>query len=375
MVAKHKKTVFLAAGLSLLMASAAVSQTVEQNTYARLLRTGAEQMKSGDYQAARDSFSEALRYNDSDPAAHLGLGIAYFYLFDDTSAEQELTKAATINPKNAQAYEFLGEIYYRKDDLETAASYWKKAAAANPADAKLRSRLEHLRKEQKAEKNFDQDETSHFLIKYEGRENAEAGKVILRVLEDAYDEIGGALAFYPTREIQVILYSDKQFQEVTDAPGWSGAIFDGKIRIPIAGVERETPGLRRLLYHEYTHAAVNAITQRCPTWLNEGLAQYFEGRRVDSRQREQLLTLVHSGKLPSLSHLEGSFLGLGGNDALTAYLVSLSAVRYMVDTFGLYRVKGVLVELSAGADTGKAMNDGLFRTYDEFEQGWKRSLE
>jgi tetratricopeptide (TPR) repeat protein len=369
-----KKT-FIAAGLSLLLASAALAQTAEQNTYARLVRAGAEQLKNSDYKAAQDSFSEALRYNDSDSAAHLGLGIAYFHLREDTYAERELTKSSELNPRDSTAYQFLGEIYYRKDDLETAVSYWEKAVELNPASADLRARLERIRKEHKTEQDFNRDVTSHFLVKYEGREKIEAGKIVLRILEDAYNEVGRALTYYPDREIQVILYSGQQFQEVTDAPGWSGALFDGKIRIPIGGIEQETPGLRRMLYHEYTHAVVRAITPRCPTWLNEGLAQYFEGRDLDAHQKVMLGKLARSGKLPSLSNLEGSFMGLGKNEAVYAYMISLSVVRYLVNDFGLFRVKSVLDELAAGADTGKAISNGFLRSYDEIERGWKRSLE
>lgn len=173
----------------------------------------------------------------------------------------------------------------------------------------------------------------------------------------------------------MILYSNQQFQDVTDAPGWSGGIYDGKIRIPIGGIEQETPGLRRLLYHEYTHAVVRAIAPRCPTWLNEGLAQYFEGREIDTRQREALRRIAQSGKLPALSSLEGSFTGLDGNQAVFVYLFSLSSVRYMIDSFGLYRVKNVLDELAIGADTGKAISSGIMLSYEEFQRGWKRSLE
>jgi tetratricopeptide (TPR) repeat protein len=369
------KNTLITVGLSLLLASTAPAQTAEQNTYARFVKTGSEQLKSGDYQAARDSFAEALRYDESGFFGHLGLGMAYFHLRDDNAAERELAKAAELNPKEPSPYQFLGELYYRKDDLETAASYWEKAAELNPADPNLRARLERIRKEHKAEKDFNRDVTSHFLVKYEGREKIEAGRIILRVLEDAYGEVGRALSYYPDREIQVILYSSRQFQEVTDAPGWSGGIYDGKIRIPIGGVEQETPGLRRLLYHEYTHAVVRAMTPRCPTWLNEGLAQYFEGREIDSRQKEVLRRIAQSGKLPLLSNLEGSFTGLDGNQAVFAYLYSLSSVRYMIDSFGIYRVKNVLDELAAGADAGRAISIGITLSYEELQRGWRKSLE
>jgi tetratricopeptide (TPR) repeat protein len=351
------------------------AQTAERNTAVRYFNSGMEQLKARDYQAARDSFEQALRYDDASAAAHLGLGVSFFHLRDDKYAERELMRAAELDPRDATVYQVLGELFYRKDDLEAAVSFWEKAVELNPGATDTRARLERIRKEHRTEKDFNRDVTSHFLVKYEGREKIEAGRIILRILEDAYGTVGRALSLYPDSELQVILYSGKEFQEVTDAPGWSGGVYDGKIRIPIGGIEQETPGLRRLLYHEYTHAVVRSLTMRCPTWLNEGLAQYFEGGDIDSRKQEMLKRTAQAGKLPSLAALEGSFMGLGNAQAQNAYLFSLSSVRYMVDSFGMYRVKTVLEELGKGADTGKALSSGIMISYDEFERGWKQSLE
>jgi hypothetical protein len=68
-------------------------------------------------------------------------------------------------------------------------------------------------------------------------------------------------------------------------------------------------------------------------------------------------------------------MGLDGSQAGYVYLFSLSAVRHMIDKYGMYRVKTVLEELGQGADTGKALSTGLLVSYEEFERGWKRSLE
>ncbi len=351
-------------------------QSAEQNTYRRQVKAGYDRLNQGDNRGASDAFEEALKYYDADPAAHLGLGVANFHLHDDRAAEKELRRALELNPRETAAYQVLGEIAQRKDDLGAAVAYWEKALELEPSNDALRVRLERIRREHRTEKDFNQDVASHFSVKYEGREKIEAGRIVLRILEDAYGEVGRALSHYPDHEIAVILYSNQQFQDVTDAPGWSGGIYDGKIRIPIGGIEKETPGLRRLLFHEYTHAVVRAITpRRVPTWLNEGLAQYFEVREVDSRQKEMLRQLAQAGRIPALAELEGSFLGLSGTQASYAYLLSLSAVRHMVDRYGMYRVKMVLEELAAGADTARAINNALLISFQEFEQGWKRSLE
>jgi tetratricopeptide (TPR) repeat protein len=349
--------------------------SAELNTYHRYVAAGSELLQKGDYRGARDAFDEALRYADTDVAAYLGLGIAALHLKDETTAERSFRRAVELNPREKEALVMLGELALRRDDLETAAGYWERALELDPRDGMLKARLERIRREHRMEKDFNRDLTGHFSAKYEGRERIEAGRIVLRMLETAYGEIGRALSFYPDREIAVILYSDKQFREVTDAPGWSGGIYDGKIRIPIGGIEQETPSLRRLLFHEYTHAAVRALTPRVPTWLNEGLAQHFEGRVTAEGERQMLRRAQQDGRLPPLSLLEGSFLGLGGAQAGHAYLVSLSAVQYMIDQFGMYRVRMVLDELAAGYNTDRAVQNALLVSFDDFERGWRRSLE
>jgi len=54
---------------------------------------------------------------------------------------------------------------------------------------------------------------------------------------------------------------------------------------------------------------------------------------------------------------------LGGEQAVFAYLFSLSSVRYMIDSYGMYRVEGVLEELASGADIGKAINNIIMLSY------------
>jgi tetratricopeptide (TPR) repeat protein len=349
--------------------------SAELNTYQRIVQEGFSLLRTGEHRAARDRFEEALRFHDGDAAAYLGLGIASFHLHEDRAAQRALERALELDPRGRWAYRALGDLAYRRDDLEGAAGNWSRALELDPGDRELRARIERIRREHRTEKDFNKDVTSHFSVKYEGRERIEAGRIILRTLEDAYGEVGRELSFYPDREIAVILYSDRQFQEVTDAPGWSGAVFDGKIRVPIGGIERETPGLRALLYHEYTHAVVRAIAPRVPTWLNEGLAQYFEKRTISGQQLAVLRQVHAAGKLPSLRALEGSFMGLNGSQAGYAYLLSLSAVRQMVEDYGMYRVRSVLDALKDGADTPTAISNGLLLSYEDFERNWRRSFE
>ena len=374
MIGRQFLLLTLLIGSALLAVPASFAQSADAS-HRRLVEAGSQHLAAGDHRGARDAFEQALSIQETDAAAHLGLGIANSRLGDDRAAETALRRAIELQPGDKRAYELLGALLYRRDDLGAAIAHWEKALELVPSDAALGSLLERRRREYRTEKAFHRDGTSLFSIKYEGREQTDIGRIVLRILEDAHGEIGRALSWFPQQEVAVILYSRRQFREVTEAPGWSGGLYDGKIRIPVARIAHESPALRRLLFHEYTHAVVHSISGRAPTWLNEGLAQHFEGREIDARQREVLRLAASKGKLPSLQDLESAFRGLNGDQASFAYLLSLSAVRYLVDHFGIHRIRSLLDDLATGADTAGAVRKVFHVSYEDLDRGWARSIE
>jgi len=103
--------------------------------------------------------------------------------------------------------------------------------------------------------------------------------------------------------------------DITEAPSWAGAVNDGKLRIPVGGLSSITPQVERVLKHELTHSFVASIAAgRCPTWLNEGLAQVMEGRD-SSETGQELAPLFRQRKEIPLSMLEGSFIRLSNLQA------------------------------------------------------------
>ena len=102
---------------------------------------------------------------------------------------------------------------------------------------------------------------------------------LLATLDDGYRDLASQLGYEPSEKIIVILYTQKEFVDITEAPSWAGAINDGKLRIPIRGVSVMNTELARVLKHELTHSFLSSLAGgRCPTWLNEGMAQMMEPR-------------------------------------------------------------------------------------------------
>src|SRR4029077_5043879 len=130
-----------------------------------------------------------------------------------------------------------------------------------------------------------------FAIMFDGPVQEKLAARAATVLSAAFFRIGKALGAYPSAPINVILYSERQFRDVTGAPEWSGGGFDGQGRMPVRGASQNLQGLYRVLTHELTHAILKSLAPRnLPVWLNEGLAMYFEGR--DGQQSERRLASV-----------------------------------------------------------------------------------
>ena len=172
----------------------------------------------------------------------------------------------------------------------------------------------------------------------------------------------------PRASISVILYTEQEFFDVTQAPGWSGAINDGKLRIPIEGVSSVTPELSRVLKHELAHSFIADITHnRCPTWLNEGVAQALEPKSSAAHGRA-LAQVFASGSQMPLNGLEASFNRFPTQQAVVAYAESLAAVEYIRDTYGMSDVVRILERIGQGSSTEAALRATIHSGYASLEE-------
>ena len=119
--------------------------------------------------------------------------------------------------------------------------------------------------------------TARFKVLFEGATEKAIGDHVAAVLESVYWRIGKTLNTYPSETLTVILYTNRQFQDITRAPAWAGGGYDGRIRLPVGGALRSPKTLERVVTHEFVHAVIHdAAPDGCPTWVNEGLASYME---------------------------------------------------------------------------------------------------
>jgi tetratricopeptide (TPR) repeat protein len=315
----------------------------------------AERLRSGDYEQAIRLFGEL---SERDKSAFAGLGVSYLKMGDSDRARESLEKALEQDKNDFTARKILAFLYYKKDDLEKSLDH-ASAGLSLKRDPELLSLYEKLRRDTDARGGFINESTSHFRVHFDGYRHGAISRNIIEILEDAYSSIGKELNYFPSEPLNVILYTDRDFHDVTQTPQWSGGFYDGKIRVPVKGIEGREALLKKVLFHEYTHAVVFFLTPRCPLWVNEGLAEFF------SRNHARKL-----GQIIPLQSLETSFAWLSGSSVGLAYQESYSAVAYLIETHGISRMKEFLLALSVGTDLNEAFKKAFHVSYHQFLREW-----
>jgi hypothetical protein len=321
-----------------------------------LTKKAMDSFNNENYESAAVLFAELSKH---DGRAFVGLGLSYYKLGDYRSAARFLEEA--LDEKGVDEFQvrkFLAFTYYEMDDLQESLNNALVALSIRKDDD-LDGLVSRLKREKPEQEDFIYEETLHFKVIFDGHEHGLVSRQVLDILEGAYGIIGTEMGYYPKKPVTVILYSEQDFYDVTRLPEWSGGLFDGKIRLPLRGVdEYESEVLRKVLYHEYAHALVFSITPRCPVWVNEGLAMYLSG---EERQKV--------GQEISIRTLEGSFPRSPRQGRL-AYDVSYSAVSYLVQNYGLYSFRIFLNALAEGQDVEGAFKSAFLISYDEFTESW-----
>jgi hypothetical protein len=215
----------------------------------------------------------------------------------------------------------------------------------------------------------------HFILRYDKKtSDYQLGEQILAVLEEQYRHLNNTLVSRAPETVAVILYPDQVFFDITRAPGWSGGVFDGKIRIPIRGLASVTPELKAALIHELTHCFMLALPGRGgPTWFLEGVAQIQEGKSAAAKKKS-LAQLKQANRLTPLRILSGSFLNLREDAVELAYVESLSAVEFLIARFGRSALRELLDRMAQNYNFENAFSTVLQRSVADFEAAWHQDL-
>ncbi|HXX19031.1 MAG TPA: tetratricopeptide repeat protein [Candidatus Acidoferrum sp.] len=321
----------------------------------------------GDTDAAIQQYRQALVFAPQNVGLLLNLAVLYLRQSQFTAALDPLERARRAAPDSADVAKLTGWAYYGANKMDQAIAEWHRAEGLRP-DPEVEQALAKAERDKSEEDSYREGETSHFDLKYYGGAAPDLARGILRALEEDFDDLDSQLDYTPPERIAVILYTEQAFGDITRAPGWVGALNDGRLRIPVQGLTRVTPELARVLKHELTHSFVGQKSHnRAPTWLQEGVAQWMEGRRSSS-DAGVLLDAAGQGMAPQLAAMGGSWMGLSGNSAAFAYAWSLAVVESIIDAGGVSDISRLLDRIATSASVEDALKETLHLSYDELNQ-------
>jgi tetratricopeptide (TPR) repeat protein len=318
--------------------------------------------RRGDIPNAITEEEKARRLVPAEP--NVVLNLAYYRLRQsEFSAALDLIRLVRkTDPDSVDAARLAGWADYGLNKIGDAVAEWKRAQAIK-ADADVAKALERAQRDLQAESEFREGQSNHFVVRYSGKAEPGLARAIVDTLEDHFTAIRDTLNFTPAESIGVILYTNQEFADITRAPGWVGAINDGRIRIPVQGVTVVNDQLSRMLKHELTHSFLQQKTRgRCPTWLNEGIAQWMEGTR-SSRYARALAAEFDAGHISALRDLESSWMNLSPSGAGLAYAWAEAVVEKIVEAGGPSDLNRLIDAISDSTSAEAAVRTALHMDY------------
>lgn len=286
-------------------------------------------------------------------------------------AIRQLTESLALLPKHIPSLLLLGQIHYQMQELEKAQNVWERAYKYDPHNSELKQMLSRLKNEKLIETDLKQLDAYYFDIRFDKTVIDEEIYDVRYDLRDAYRDVGRDFNYYPQHKIPVILYAQEDFQKLRQTPDWVSGIYDGKIRLPIKNNGFSITELKKIIWHEYTHAVVFDLTDgRCPTWLNEGLAKYEE-----LKQEKPDLTIlkkaINENYCVPINKLESSFSLKNDPEKLNiAYLEAYSFIDFILNRWSFYLIKDILSHLKQGKSLEEAFYEETGRSMNKLNKDW-----
>ena len=292
---------------------------------------------------AQDDFSTALveHPDGGRPRSFRARVWLRFGKRQEVEEEARLVRAAF--PEHSDGWLLGAQVLVLRGEFSDAVKLLEQGAkVAQPSEA-VRERLKAVRKERDFYARYQRTRTPHFQVFFAPDSPAVVDGIpdLVEELESSYVEISTRFGMFPSDALTVLVLPQENY--VQDAPEWSAAVYDGRIRI---GFSRDLwadrvsrARLARTLRHEYAHAVLHNLGVFLPAWFQEGIAQMAEvesGEHDSSTAGSQDLLALQEGQgATSLGALGGDWTQWEDRDRVqSAYAYSLAFCRWLEKEYG-----------------------------------------
>jgi tetratricopeptide (TPR) repeat protein len=335
------------------------------------MHAGATYVSRGDPARGAELLERAFGLDVENGLALAELTLAYVRLENYETASYYLRLAEQQSARSPpEIYRILGDVYDSLHRLEDAALSWELFQRLGGDDPQTLRSLARVRRELSiASGQLSRGEKEFSFYWDPAISEATVARVAQR-LSASYDEQS---AFFGTRlpaSQVVVLHAGRAYFSLVSVPEWVSGVFDGKIRVSIDSESGLTPDLESVLSHELAHAFIReASADRAPGWLHEGLAQWWEGKRIPvSEMRAEFRR--HAPY--SVEEMEGNLARRSDRTvARSNYVQSLAIVEYLFERHGGGAVACLVRDLGDGRTFAEALKIETGLTPDELFRRWK----
>jgi tetratricopeptide (TPR) repeat protein len=305
---------------------------------------------------AIELLEEAFGWNPEDGLVLARLTLAYVLAEDYSFARFYLDLARDQAPRAPpEAYAILGGIYDSRYRLEEAVLAWEHFERLGGEDPATLARLARARAEMALSRNQRFREVGDFLFSYDAALPPDVVQRAAESLAAAERDLSGFFGIRLPGRQPVILYEGRRYFALVSVPDWVSGAFDGKIRVTVDPGGGAAADLPMVLSHELAHAFIRrASRDRAPAWLHEGLAQWWEGKRMLPGELRAALGGRTRG---ALSEIEAALSRKADPAAVReAYVEALGLVEYLA----LARGPGAVACLVRAVGDAKSFEAALF---------------
>ena len=267
--------------------------------------------------------------------------------------------------QSAEMHHIVGKAHYYQQEVDRAVEFFEKALdfGGNP---KIRASLNKALSEARAGGGNKTQRLAHFIVSYDGAAMESTGRMVIDTMDRSYASLKSQLGFEPRERVVVILYTRRDYKEM-GGPDWSAGLFDGKIRVPVRGLQRLDEKIKTTLHHELAHAFIHARAgKNAPRWIHEGIAEYVEG--VRTQDNGELL-----GRVLREGQSFETCLPTARCDPRMFYPAASSMIDYVIQQRGMGGIRDILTLLGEGEDVDSTLDRivgrdvrGLIRDWEHF---------
>lgn len=329
--------------------------TQAKTVAARLAEIGRRYLDLGENGRALELLEEAYSLDDENGLVLAELTLAHVRAEDFPFARFYLELAEQRAPQAPpRVYAVLGETYYALNRLEDAVLAWEQFARLGGTDDRTLTRLARAREELTLSSKQKFLEIGDFAFFFDAAIPREMVERVAARLSESYREQADFFGIRLPATQVVVLYAGRAYFTLVSVPEWVSGVFDGKIRVAVDPHGGITPQLESVLSHELAHSLIRHVSRdRAPGWLHEGLAQWWEGRRVMRGEFRELFRA--SGPFP-LSALETNLARKADRAAARSnYVEALGVVEYLMVTRGPGALACIVRDIGEGESVEAAL--------------------